>query len=87
MDLRGRSRSRKRSGALKGEFCHSALCAPDVSSHASSPEGPEPLVLRRPVEGLSLGKPNPPGRLLERRAEPRYYPDSMYRMKLRRAWI
>lgn len=57
------------------------MCAPDVSSHVSIPEGPEPLVLR-PVEGLSLGKQNPPGRLLERRAEPRYYPDSMYRMKL-----
>ena len=54
----------------------------NVTSHVSSPEGPEPLVLRKPVEGLSLGKPNPSGRLLERRAEPRYYPDSMYRMKL-----
>lgn len=86
-DLRRRSRSRKRSGALKGEFCHSAVCAPDVSPHVSSPEGPVPLLLRRPVEGLSLGKQNPPGRLLERRAEPRHYPGSMYRMKLWGAWI
>ena len=90
MDLRRRSRSRKRSGALKGEFCHSAVCAPDVSPHVSSRRAHCLCFWEDQGKAFPLGNrthPPPPGRLLERRAEPRHYAGSMYRMKLWGAWI
>ena len=49
-------------------------------------EGPGPWTLRTQVAGPVTQETQPSGRLLGRRAEPRYFPDSTCRMKLWRTW-
>ena len=72
--------------ALKGEFCHSTLCAPSFSPHLSPPWGPRSMDSEEASAVPVTQEPEASGRLLGWRAEHRYFWDSTWRRKPRGAW-
>ena len=61
MELKERSGSRKENGALKGTFCHSAMCAPGVSPISPALRAQDHRFRRGQWQDPSLGKQKPQG--------------------------
>ena len=61
MEPKVRSGSRKENGALKGMFCHSAMCAPGVSPISPALRAQDHRLRRDQWQDPSLGKQKPQG--------------------------
>lgn len=82
MELRKRSRSKKKSGALKGKLMSFSPVCPKLPFIFLSPEGPAPWSLRMPGAETNLPETEPLERLLGRRSDTVFFPDSTLGKKL-----
>lgn len=82
MELRKRSRSKKKSEALKGKLMSFCPVCPKLSSFSLSPKGPAPWSLRMLGAETYPQETKPLEGLLGRRSDTVFFPDSMLGKKL-----
>lgn len=82
MELRRRSKSKKKSGALKGKLMPFSPTCAKLFSISLAPEGLIPWSPRMPGAEAILWEKEPSERLLGRRSATVYFPDSMLGRKL-----